>query len=599
MELETRDSLDRMLDSSTLPPFCPSELDDLLKLFSSAPAPSSTRPGATPFAHSTPPVPPPDAVAAAHGLAPIIPANPPPLLGGPANHPIPPRRSSWAGNASASAQAFGEPLAQFPSAGAAIMAMASPFGAPQSSNSGGGEGSSRDGSPVEAHSATGGSNGGNESIDEGREVGGISFKPAAQMFISGAPFVFRGVGGEEEGGEGPGGGGGAAGSSRRVQARKERNRRAQRTFRQRQKHKMADLEAEVAELGARMNALRSSNAQLSSSVSLLNKVLEVREEQLLDVQRKEADADRRDREAASASRGLQQLCQEEPLYLSAYTQNEQPVRMTEEFASQMTPEIGHAIWMVYGREVSECIKLLAPSTHHLKSRVVQLVHELKKCMTLLIHLNPENFAKVRKIAEAACPPGYTAVRMMKEVVSALELTPQMKRAIVDKWKWLQAEQRRVAAETKDLNAQFTACLPTQTSTGPISQEYLCNHNRVEKMGKLLKQFHGAKMEYMQYIICEVLTPLQLGRLISVCFPMMPNTLNLGDILAREMGENPNEPSIEVQPSQLTPQWMDMPDGFGCGPHNSCELTPSNCSLELMNPSSLCDDLGHRIIQPGK
>ncbi|CAD7700476.1 unnamed protein product [Ostreobium quekettii] len=616
MDYKDEDSLDRMLSSASLPPFCSAELDDLLKLFSPGQPGRSAGEGvaaATPFAHSTPPVPSPNAVAIAHGLPPTMPPSPPPLLGGPADGTVPSRSASWAGTTVN--QAMAQPgLLHFSSAGASAM-MGPHFGQrPGDTVSNGTDGSHpavySGGSLVEGQCSTGGSSGKQEQHEDGLEgPGSISFRPDAQMFISGAPFVFRStvgkqdVKGEENEGAGAEPGPGAppqATANRRLEARKERNRRAQRTFRQRQKHKMQDLEAEVAELSDLMNSLKTSNASLSSNVSLLNKVLEVRDEQLLDMQRKEDEADRLRDETMAAREGLKQLCKEGPMYLSSYLQNGQPVRMTETFASHMTPKIAHNIWMVYGREVSECIKLLSPSTHHLTTRVVQLVKELKKCMILFIHLNPENFAKVREVAEAACPPAYTAVRMIKEVVSALELTLEKKHAIVQKWKWLRSEQQRVEAETKAVNAKFNTHLPTQTVSPPISEEYLCNHQHVEKIGVLLKQWHAAKMQYIHYIICEVLTPLQLGRLISVCFPMMPNTLNLGEILATELGENPNQPSLPP-PEPSSPQWIEDPSDLSAemlGGQNASDLGPGHCSSELMNSSPICDDLGHRIVQPG-
>lgn len=59
---------------------------------------------------------------------------------------------------------------------------------------------------------------------------------------------------------------------RRIEARKERNRRAQRSFRQRQKSRMAALEGEVENLSARLDGLKSSNGTLQANAALLQKV---------------------------------------------------------------------------------------------------------------------------------------------------------------------------------------------------------------------------------------------------------------------------------------------------------------------------------------
>lgn len=59
---------------------------------------------------------------------------------------------------------------------------------------------------------------------------------------------------------------------RRVEARKERNRRAQRTFRQRQKTRMVALEGEVKCLSGKLINLRSTNVALQTNTALLQKV---------------------------------------------------------------------------------------------------------------------------------------------------------------------------------------------------------------------------------------------------------------------------------------------------------------------------------------
>lgn len=59
---------------------------------------------------------------------------------------------------------------------------------------------------------------------------------------------------------------------RRIEARKERNRRAQRSFRQRQKSRMAALEGEVENFSTRLDGLKSSNGTLQANAALLQKV---------------------------------------------------------------------------------------------------------------------------------------------------------------------------------------------------------------------------------------------------------------------------------------------------------------------------------------
>lgn len=341
-ELERKDSLDRALSSASLPAFCSAELDDLLTLFSPKPPAqaqvlprqgkdvavplnsnqlaflSSSQPVTRPF-HAVETSPSSMPLASqrngpAYGLSPGTPSPGTPFT----QKPAPPRRASWAGptgkavprGAPSTRVASLPPLVQCSTEGTAVLPTPTPFcvpppvpneassdsrefkpPAPDSVHYAGGSPQCRESS--NGQSCSGGSNctppsGPDNGEDTMAEVGtprdsscanNISITQGAHMFLSGAPFVFKGSTVKKEPGtqmalssgscpvEDP-----QAVAQRRLEARKERNRRAQRTFRQRQKLKMHDLEAELAELSARMDSLKTSNATLNANVSLLSKV---------------------------------------------------------------------------------------------------------------------------------------------------------------------------------------------------------------------------------------------------------------------------------------------------------------------------------------
>jgi len=667
-ELENRDSLDRALSSASLPPFCSTELDELLTLFNAnhqqtqarsrhgqkvamppgtsqlallTPSQLSPRPFLTmQTASSSQPSPSPRQ-ASAYGLG-----SQPGVVFQEKMFPV--RRASWGGpdgtssypssNTVAQTVTSLPPLAQcISSSGAAILATPTPFAAPMavpkelSGNSGG------TGSPLphsapfsqrslpgrensNGHSSSGGSTGtplnGADQPDEPmadddgtRDTpygGKISITQTAQMFISGAPFVFQGEAIKQEEDSQmslPGGGMGGgpledpqATAHRRQEARKERNRRAQRTFRQRQKLKMQDLELEVAELIARRDALKTGNANLKANVSLLNKVLEVREEQRLELQRKEVEAERRMFERNVVAQTLESY-QQAPCSLSVYLQNGKPAKLSVDFIAQMTQEQAYDIFMVYGKEICHCLDLLDSKTLDV-ANLEQLTRELTHIMFLFFQINAENYSKVRAIAERAVTAEFDIIQAMTECSKAMGLEPRQKHRIADKWKWLNSRHCANEVETKAANAELRAFLPTENVIDPILEEFLRNHTLLDKIKHLFQEWHEFKMQYVYYTCCEVLTPLQIARMVAGCFPMVPNAIWLGAVLAYEVGVIDEIPHTEMGPSYgiCSPAAKDCRDLFaGSLTSDDVNCLTANCSQEMISMSPICEDFNGQFV----
>ena len=77
-----------------------------------------------------------------------------------------------------------------------------------------------------------------------------------------------------------GGVGGVDDAEKRHMALQEKNRRAQRRFRERQKTKLADLHRQIDELTSKVSSLQSENQALHSRTNILEKVLDMRNEQI-------------------------------------------------------------------------------------------------------------------------------------------------------------------------------------------------------------------------------------------------------------------------------------------------------------------------------
>jgi len=386
----------------------------------------------------------------------------------------------------------------------------------------------------------------------------ISLTPNAQIFISDAPFVFRtgsAPGKEESSGSGIAGSGGRDDvgdrvtehggevgeegrevARRRVEARKERNRRAQRTFRQKQKARMGELETEVAELSARLERLQTSNASLSANVSLLQKVLQVREQQVLDLQRQEEEEEKQrceDRMLAEAFPSSSPVTQ-----LSIIFRDGQPVKLSQQFIRKMTPEQAHSIWMTYGQKIRDHIRTLdGPDPDpRVQDRVMQLTKEFLNVIVLYVQMNPENFMKVRSFADQSLPPNVDINEVLRVGVKSMNLDEVQKHAIVNKWRWLVREHCRNQQEIVEAEQHLKAGLVSTTIGVKLSDAYLHEHQLVQKIQELFQERHKLKLEYLYYIVCEVMNPMQESRMLASTFPVLPNSLSIAEILAQELGE---------------------------------------------------------------
>lgn len=322
---------------------------------------------------------------------------------------------------------------------------------------------------------------------------------------------------------------------RRVEARKERNRRAQRSFRQRQKAKMSGLEAEVAALTSRLDGLRASNLSLTANVSLLRKVLMVREQQVLDLQRKE-DEERQRREHQLMIECFPQS--DRMPELSAILFNGQPLKVSQVFLSKMSPEQMNSIWMAYGQDIRANVRILDgpapdPSAH---ARVIQLTREFLNVIIMYVRLSPDNFMKLRYTAERSMPPDFNINGLMRDGVRSMNLEEAQKYAIVNKWKWLLKEHCRYNQEILSLEAQMKTDLPSTTVGVKLSESFLQHDHIMQKIQDLFKERLNIKLEYLYYVAVEVIRPYQAGRMIANCFPVIPNSLSIAEVLANELGE---------------------------------------------------------------
>jgi len=224
--------------------------------------------------------------------------------------------------------------------------------------------------------------------------------------------------------------------------------------------------------------------------------------------------------------------------LSIIFRDGQPVKLSQQFIRKMTPEQAHSIWMTYGQKIRDHIRTLdGPDPDpRVQDRVVQLTKEFLNVIVLYVQMNPENFMKVRSFADQSLPPNVDINEVLRVGVKSMNLDEVQKHAIVNKWRWLVREHCRNQQEIVEAEQQLKAGLVSTTIGVKLSDAYLHEHQLVQKIQELFQERHKLKLEYLYYIVCEVMNPMQESRMLASTFPVLPNSLSIAEILAQELGE---------------------------------------------------------------
>ncbi|GIL65285.1 hypothetical protein Vafri_19086, partial [Volvox africanus] len=432
-----------------------------------------------------------------------------------------------------------------------------------------------------------------------------------------------------------GGGGMEDEADRRHAALQEKNRKAQRRFRERQKTKLMELHKQIEELAGKVSNLQTENAALHSRTSILEKVLDMRNEQIQVMQENKEVA-----EAELASLGTGQAL----------------VPLTPEAIKELTSEDIYRVYQTYVKELS--VRLVEATRGSVKGTAgppaaadgdsgegaaaggsgdsdaaaadgitggvanetsangsgeaaaagggggggsnavaqAELERVVRELSVMLMRLGVARPLEARKfIVFSRQYLGNTekeVIELWKSVMKHIELTPEQMREIVELKRMFLTKIEPIMEERKHLNISIQTNLPHDTFHTKSSISYIKAHEAVSKLRDNLRSEQHVVLEFAIAVFRGVFRPAQMAALLVRCYPAVPDALGIASALATELGE-PDSPATQQLTIQLGGYAVPSSRASGAG-------AAGNTGLLAIHPSLISIDanvgVGQQLLQ---
>eukprot|EP00198_Chlamydomonas_reinhardtii_P008805 XP_001698142.1 predicted protein [Chlamydomonas reinhardtii] len=305
----------------------------------------------------------------------------------------------------------------------------------------------------------------------------------------------------------------------------EKNRKAQRRFRERQKTKLLELHKQIEELTGKVSNLQTENAALHSRTSILEKVLDMRNEQIQVMQENKEVS-----EAELAGLGPGQAL----------------VPLTPEAIKEMSSEDIYRVYQTYVKELS--VSELSVADAAAMSDLERVVRELS---VMLMRLGVARPLEARKFIVFSRQYLGNTEREVIELWKSkhIELTPEQMREIVELKRMFLTKIEPIMEERKHLNISIQTNLPHDTYHTKSSISYIKAHEAVSKLRDNLRSEQHVVLEFAIAVFRGVFRPQQMATLLVRCYPAVPDALGIASALAAELGE-PDSPATQQLAMQL-------------------------------------------------
>ena len=280
----------------------------------------------------------------------------------------------------------------------------------------------------------------------------------------------------------------------------EKNRMAQKRFRERQKAKINELHQQITTLEQRVEQLVMENASLQSHNSLLEKVLAMRDEHIKLVQQQQAvESEQTEQEKEYGTR-------RSSLSLTAIKGKE--LKLSTESLKKMTPEDVMQIWHTYVTEISSALVEFNSSTGGSTNRIRELIEEVSKVFMRLCVINPL-ICKVWVVREYHTSE-IEELRKWQSVLGQLKLSEIQKTELVQLRRLYIDQLQGLVDERKKLHLTIQTILVSQTVAHKIALEHLKTNQTVIRLRDILRVENNAMLQFCSTIIHKVISSDSIG-----------------------------------------------------------------------------------------
>ncbi|KAI3437838.1 hypothetical protein D9Q98_000284 [Chlorella vulgaris] len=389
---------------------------------------------------------------------------------------------------------------------------------------------------------------------------GFAAPPAtANLFSS---IVLPGMqleGGADDSGDSSGGGTGVGGkksAEQRAAAVQEKNRRAQKRFRERQKAKMKDMGEQLDDMSSELGQLRVENNSLKNRNTILEKVLALRDEHIRMLQDEQQVFDLGNHYLQSSNQKLLTGGSSAVNALALGT-TAGPLTTSEIKAVKGMPsDVVIGRWKETVRELGNILVQVegCPDTNDQRHQAAMnaLCQVLDQAGQLCMHtavLHPTNMQKLISATLDDGRSGVTAEDRTRwaAVTQSLQLSQDQRAQIVSLRAIFLRRMTKVMEERRTILAKLQMVnIPDRMMAlqSVISETLKVNECTTELKANLQEE-HLAGMEFIGTVFKTILTPLQKARAIVQSYPFYPDVYQIATVLALEKGGSAALESLET------------------------------------------------------
>eukprot|EP00891_Asterochloris_glomerata_P008567 jgi/Astpho2/8567/fgenesh1_pg.00125_%23_57_t len=324
---------------------------------------------------------------------------------------------------------------------------------------------------------------------------------------------------------------------------KEKNRRAQKRFRDRQRTKLVESEGQVSKLSSEVEALRSENARLQNRNGILEKVLELKEGKEGQPRQPAPQAgisgqdsmetDPAVREAIAAAFNVKQ-----ELYFTV--REGHSMTMSVEAVRRMPQKEIAGLWRSYVEALARCmVQADGDATCPAGQRLGQLVQEAVALQACMAMMNPKGALtwQSRKMDSTRGdstddPPANLWSKIMRD----LNLSKQQRADLNAARREYLAELGTNIKERQEVLDILHECLPSGNGGKQTAARYLQSLDAMGRLHENMREQHSFLMRFIWTAARSIMSDFQGATCIVQSHPWCPDMLNIVNAMAEQDGE---------------------------------------------------------------
>lgn len=336
---------------------------------------------------------------------------------------------------------------------------------------------------------------------------------------------------------------------------KEKNRKAQKRFRERQKSKLAESEEKVAAMALQLEQLHSDRLRLENRNSVLEKVLEMKELEEAKPTASSSGAPGFEVPRETGQEIISKFRLQQGLLLTV--QPDRPISLTVDQLRRLSWAEHAAVWRDYVNALAQCLVLAnGDPSNSAVERMTQLVQECLALSAGMAVANPKgNFAFHSLKMDS--PPGSAdeapGPDFWARIVKELQLAPEVKQDLKLARRAYLTALSFIIKNRQDLVCSLEASTPDGASYCSTSNRFLKSIDAADKLHHNMQQQHSCLLQFTMTVALRLADKFHGAVLIVQSFPWSPDFLSIVDVIAAEDGEPSTEALLAGPPDQSAEQ----------------------------------------------